>query len=102
MLSIHAILNQLMIRINVVQDGIGIGLMTGSEDDDLEILIRFFEAFHDVWSDVDASLIRSGTYSIRILFPRLGNQFRAPHRGFGFQYRPRNGSESHPCRRSTL
>lgn len=102
MLSIHAILDEFMIRINVVQYGICIGLVTGCEDDDLEVLIGFLEAFHNVGSDVNASLIKSIADLLRRLFPHLGNQFRALHQGFRFQYRQRNESESHPCRRSAL
>jgi hypothetical protein len=49
-------LYQLPVRIDIVKDGISIGLMRSSEDDDLEVLISLFKTFHDIRSYIDSSL----------------------------------------------
>lgn len=55
--AVETVLEELVLRVEVVQDGICIGLVWCSEDYDLEIVLRLLEAFVDVWSDVDSSLL---------------------------------------------
>lgn len=55
MLSIHSILDELVVWVNVVQDGIRVHLITRCEHDYLEVLRRFLQALSPVRSDVYAS-----------------------------------------------
>lgn len=56
MLTIKSRLDVLIVGVDVVQDGVCVHLVGGGEDDHLEVLVCFFEAFHDVRTDVDASV----------------------------------------------
>ena len=55
MLSIHSILDELVVWVQVVQDGVCVHLITRCEDDNLEVLRGFLQALSPVRSDVDAS-----------------------------------------------
>jgi len=54
-LPIHSILDELVVWIEVVQDGVRVHLITRCEDDYLEVLRGFLQALSPVRSDVDAS-----------------------------------------------
>ena len=56
MLSVEPVLNVLMIWINIIQDCIRVNLMTSREDNNLEMLVGLFEAFHYVRANVDTSV----------------------------------------------
>ena len=58
MLAIEAILEELVLRIDVVEDGIGVYLVRGGEDYNLERLVRLLQALHEVWPQVDARAYR--------------------------------------------
>lgn len=53
MLSVEAVSNELVVRVHVVKDGVGVDLVARRERDHLEVLVCFFEAFHDIWSDIN-------------------------------------------------
>ena len=52
MLSVHSVLDQFMIGVNVVEYRICVSLVTGSKDYDLEVLIGFFQTLHYIRSNV--------------------------------------------------
>jgi len=56
MLSVQTVLDQLMVRIDVIQDCICIGLVTGCEYYHLEVLVSFFKTLHHIRTDVYAGL----------------------------------------------
>lgn len=55
MLSIHSILDELVVWVQVVQDGVSVHLITRCEDNYLEVLRRFLKALSPVRSDVNSS-----------------------------------------------
>jgi hypothetical protein len=54
-LPIHSILDELVVWVEVVQDGVRVHLITRCEDYDLKVLRSFLQALSPVRSDVDAS-----------------------------------------------
>lgn len=44
-----------MVGIQVIDDDIGVAFVTGSKDDDLEILAKFFQTFHSIGPHIDTS-----------------------------------------------
>ena len=44
-----------MVGIQVIDDDIGVTFVTGSKDDDLEVLAKFFQAFHSIGPHIDSS-----------------------------------------------
>jgi len=54
MLTVHPILYELVFRVQIVEDGISIGLMTRGEHDYLKLLGCLFQAFSPVRSDIHA------------------------------------------------
>jgi hypothetical protein len=60
--TVVAGLEVLSFGIDVVDYRIGVLLLRGSEDNNLEVFISGFKAFYDVWSDVDASQHRLGLF----------------------------------------
>ena len=54
MLSIHSILDELVVWVEVVQDGVRVHLITRCEDNYLEVLRGFLETLSPVRSDVEA------------------------------------------------
>lgn len=44
-----------MVGIQVIDDDIGVTFMTGSKNNNLEVLAKFFQAFHCVGSHIDSS-----------------------------------------------
>ena len=55
-LAVEAVLEQLPVRVDVVQDGICVHLVPRSEHDDHEVLAGLDQALHDVGPDVDPSV----------------------------------------------
>jgi len=58
MLAVHTGLNELTLGVDIVQDSVCVRLVTGSEDDHLEHLVRFLQTLHQVGAKVDASADR--------------------------------------------
>lgn len=46
--------DELVLWINIIEDSIGVGLVTSREHYDLEILSRLLEALYDIWTDIDS------------------------------------------------
>ena len=55
MLSVQSILKKFVLRVDVVQNCIRIGLMACSENNYLKLFVRFLEALHQIRSQVNAS-----------------------------------------------
>lgn len=55
-LAVETMLDELVVWVNVVKDGIGVDLVTSREDDHLEVLCCFLEALHYKRPDVDSSI----------------------------------------------
>jgi len=53
--AIEAVLDELALRVEVVQDHVCVGLVARCEDDDLVLLVRFLQALQGVGTNVDAS-----------------------------------------------
>jgi hypothetical protein len=52
-MSIESVLKVFVVRVDVIQDSISIGLMAGRENYHLEFLVRFLQTLHKVGSQVD-------------------------------------------------
>lgn len=52
MLSIHTILEHLILRVNIVKDSICVSLMRSREHHNLKIFVCFLETLHEIWSEV--------------------------------------------------
>lgn len=48
MLPVHPVLHELAVFVDVVEDGVGVGLVAGRENDHLEVLVCLLEALHNV------------------------------------------------------
>ena len=57
-LAVQSLLEQLLLRIHVVEDGICVDLMARREQDDLVVLARLDEALDDKRPDIDPSVHR--------------------------------------------
>lgn len=57
-LAVEPELEVASVWINVVEDGVGVGLVRGSEDSNLEVLVGFLQAFIEVGSQIEAGLTR--------------------------------------------
>ena len=57
-LAVQSLLEQLLLRIHVVEDGICVDLMARREQDDLVVLARLDEALDDKRPDIDSSVHR--------------------------------------------
>lgn len=66
MLSVEPVLDVLMVWIDVIQDCICVYLMTGREDNNLEMLVGLFETFHYVRANVDTSVDRLLVWEINL------------------------------------
>ena len=53
MLSVHPVLEHLVLRVNIVKDGVSIGLVRCREYYHLKIFVSLLETLHEVWSEVD-------------------------------------------------
>jgi len=54
MLAVHSILEELVLRVDVVENGIGVGLVRGREDYNLKHLVGLLETLHEVGSQINA------------------------------------------------
>lgn len=53
MLSVETVLEKFVLWVNVVEDGVGVGLMRGCEHDHLERFVGLLQALHQVGAKVD-------------------------------------------------
>ena len=56
MVSIQSMLKNLFFRIKLIEDGIGVGMVASSKDNDLEFLTDFPEKGESIGSNIDADL----------------------------------------------
>ena len=54
-LPVQSILEQLILRVNVVQYGISVGLVRRCEHDHLELFVGLLQTLHQVWAQIDTS-----------------------------------------------
>lgn len=55
MVAVQTVLEELVVRVYVVQDGVCIRLMACCEHNHLELLVRFLQALHKIGPQIDAS-----------------------------------------------